>query len=207
MVMDTTEDAYTDTLRLDSQAAWAQWLAANLEHDGVWLLHAKKDSGVTTVTYQEALEVALCFGWIDGQRKAVDAQFFKQRWTPRRARSIWSKVNRDKALAYIADGRMQPSGLAQVERARADGRWDAAYGGFGTAEVPPDLQAAFALYPGSAAFFATLNAQNRYALLFRIHGAKKAETRARRIAEFAAMLARGETIHPLRPGAKTKAPA
>lgn len=180
-----------------SRGALAQWLDANHAlSDGVWLLHAKKGAPEPSVTYQEALEVALCFGWIDGQKKSVDAHFYAQRWTPRRARSIWSKVNRDKVLQYIEEGRMQPSGLAQIERARADGRWDAAYDSSTTAQVPPDLQAAFDAHPGAAAFFASLNAQNRYAVLFRIMTVKKAETRARKIEQYAAMLARGETLHP-----------
>ncbi|HEY0062296.1 MAG TPA: YdeI/OmpD-associated family protein [Telluria sp.] len=183
-------------LRFDSQAAFAQWLAAHHgSSDGIFLLHAKKGKGNTTVTYDEALEVALCFGWIDGMRKSAGEQFFIQRWTPRRARSIWSKVNRDKALRYIEEGRMQPSGLAEVERARKDGRWDAAYDSVSKAQVPPDLQAAMAATPGAAEFFATLSSQNRYAILFRIQTAKKDETRARRIAQFTAMLARGETIY------------
>ena len=182
-----------------SQAEWAQWLANN--HDksgGVWLRHAKKDAPRPSVSYAEALEVALCFGWIDGQKKSADQYYWLQRWTPRRARSIWSQVNRGKALKYIEEGRMQPSGLAEIERARKDGRWDAAYESVSTATVPPDLQAAFDANPGAAAFFATVNSQNRYAVLFRIQTAKKPDTRARRIEQFVAMLARGETIHPMR---------
>lgn len=186
-----------DALKFDSQAAFAHWLA---EHhgasDGIFLLHAKKGKGETTVTYDEALEVALCFGWIDGMRKSVNEQFFKQRWTPRRARSIWSKVNRDKALRYIDEGRMQPSGLAEIVRAQQDGRWEAAYDSVSKSEVPPDLQAAFDARPGAAQFFATVSSQNRYAVLFRIQTAKKPETRARRIEQFADMLARGETVYP-----------
>jgi len=183
-------------LKFDSQAAFAHWLAVHHgDKDGVFLLHAKKGKGETTVTYDEALEVALCFGWIDGMRKSAGEQFFMQRWTPRRARSIWSKVNRDKALRYIEQGRMQPSGLAEIERARKDGRWDAAYDSVSKSEVPPDLQAAFDARPGAQAFFATVSSQNRYAVLFRIQTAKKPETRARRIAQFADMLARGETVY------------
>ncbi|ATQ76193.1 bacteriocin-protection protein [Massilia violaceinigra] len=181
-----------------SQAAWAQWLA---EHHaasrGVWLRHAKKGAPEATVTYQEALEVGLCFGWIDGQKRSEDQHHWLQRWTPRGARSIWSRVNRDKALGYIAEGKMQPAGLAEVERAQKDGRWDAAYEPASTAQVPPDLEAAFDAHPGAREFFATLNSQNRYAVLFRIQTAVKPDTRARRIATFAAMLARGETLHPL----------
>ena len=190
--------AADDPLHFDSQAALAQWLAGH--HDtssGVWLRHAKKGAPLPSVTYQEALEVALCFGWIDGQRKGLDEHFYLQRWTPRRARSIWSKVNREKALRYIEEGRMQPSGLAEVERARRDGRWEAAYDSVSQAKAPPDLEAAFARHPGAAEFFATLTSQNRYAVLFRIQTAKKPETRARRIARFGAMLARHETVYPI----------
>jgi uncharacterized protein YdeI (YjbR/CyaY-like superfamily) len=186
-----------EALHFEHQAEWAQWLAANhAQSTGVWLRHAKKGAPRASVSHPEALEVALCFGWIDGQRKSLDAHYWLQRWTPRGARSIWSKINRDKALAYIADGRMQPSGLAEVERARKDGRWDAAYDPASQAQVPPDLQAAFDANPGAAEFFAGVSAQNRYAVLFRIQTAKKPETRARRIAQFAQMLARRETIHP-----------
>ncbi len=187
-----------EVLFFGSQAAFAQWLAEHYDKcDGMWLRHAKKGAPAPTVTYQEALEVALCFGWIDGLKKSEGEHYFRQRWTPRRARSIWSKINRDKALLYIEQGKMQPSGLAEVERARKDGRWEAAYDGGSKATVPDDLLAAFDANPGAAAFFATLNAQNRYAVLFRIQTAKKPETRARKVAEFAAMLARHETLHPL----------
>lgn len=191
--------AQDDTPRaFASQAAWAQWLA---EHHtgsrGLWLRHAKKGAPEPTVSYQEALEVALCFGWIDGQKKADDQHYWLQRWTPRSARSIWSQVNRDKALRYIDEGKMQPAGLAEVERAQKDGRWDAAYAPASSAQVPPDLEAAFDAHPGAREFFATLNSQNRYAMLFRIQTAKKPETRARHAASFAAMLARGEMLYPL----------
>ncbi|MFL6659790.1 MAG: YdeI/OmpD-associated family protein [Massilia sp.] len=185
-------------LTFASQAAFAQWLAEHQDtSNAVWLRHAKKGAPAATVSYQEALEVALCFGWIDGIKKAEDAHYFRQRWTPRRARSIWSKVNRDKALRYIEEGKMQPAGLREVERARQDGRWEAAYDAVSQATVPADLQAAFEQHPGAEAFFATLNSQNRYAVLFRIQTAKKPETRARKIAQFAAMLARHETLHPV----------
>lgn len=181
-----------------SQAAWARWLA---EHHagsrGLWLRHAKKGAPESTVSYQEALEVALCFGWIDGQKKADDQHYWLQRWTPRSARSIWSQVNRAKALRYIEEGKMQPSGLAEVERAQRDGRWDAAYAPASSIQVPPELEAAFDAHPGAREFFATLNSQNRYAMLFRIHTAKKPETRARHVANYAAMLARGEMLHPV----------
>jgi uncharacterized protein YdeI (YjbR/CyaY-like superfamily) len=187
-------------LHLELQAEWAQWLVAH--HDtsrGVWLRHAKKGAPRPTLTYAQALEVALCFGWIDGQKKRENVHYWLQRFTPRTANSIWSKINRDSALKYIADGRMQPSGLAEIERARADGRWNAAYDSASTAVVPADLQAAFATNLEARNFFATLNAQNRFAILFRIRTAKKAETRARRIAQFVDMLARHETLHPMPP--------
>jgi len=181
-----------------SQDTFAQWLAEHHDKsDGVWLKHVKKGAPVPGLTYQEALEVALCFGWIDGQKRSLDADYFLQRWTPRRARSLWSKVNREKALRYIAEGKMQPSGLAEVERAQRDGRWDAAYDGSSTASVPPELLAAFDAHPGAAEFFATLDAQNRYAVLFRLQTAKQPATRLRKASEYAAMLARHETLHPV----------
>jgi uncharacterized protein YdeI (YjbR/CyaY-like superfamily) len=184
------------TLAFASEALWEAWLER--EHaraDGVWLKIAKKGSGIATVTHAEALEVALCFGWIDGQRAAHDERFFLQRFTPRRSRSRWSRINRDKATALIAAGRMQPAGLREVETAQADGRWDAAYEGQRTASVPDDLQAALDANPAAAAFFATLTGANRYAILYRVQDAKRPETRARRIETFVAMLARGETLH------------
>jgi uncharacterized protein YdeI (YjbR/CyaY-like superfamily) len=186
-----------EVLQFPHQAGWAQWLAAN--HDastGVWLRHAKKGNPEPSVTYAEALEVALCFGWIDSRKKSDGELHFLQRWSPRGPKSIWSQVNRDSALRYIAQGRMQPAGLAEVERAQRDGRWDAAYAPASRATVPPDLQAALEAHPGAAEFFATLSAQNRYSVLFRIQSAKKPETRAARIEQFAQMLARGETVHP-----------
>jgi uncharacterized protein YdeI (YjbR/CyaY-like superfamily) len=153
------------------------------------------------VSYAQALEVALCFGWIDSQKNSESALYYIQRYTRRGVRSIWSKVNRDKALACIEDGRMQPAGLAEVERARQDGRWEAAYDPASQAQIPPDLQAALDAHPGAADFLKTVSAQNRYAVLFRIQTTKAPETRARRISQFAQMLARGETVYPhqLRP--------
>jgi uncharacterized protein YdeI (YjbR/CyaY-like superfamily) len=161
----------------------------------VWIKFARKGSGVASVTYMEALHAALCFGWIDGQARGVDEASYVQRFTPRRARSIWSKRNREFATALIESGRMQPAGLREVERAKADGRWDAAYDAPSTATVPDDLRAALDASPRAAAFFETLKGQNRYAILHRVQTAKKPETRARRIATFVAMLERGETIH------------
>ncbi|GAB3408883.1 YdeI/OmpD-associated family protein [Massilia agilis] len=188
-----------EVLECSHQAEWAQWLAANhASSAGVWLRHAKKGNPQRTVTYAEALEVALCFGWIDSRKQSAGELHFLQRWTPRSARSIWSKVNREAALRYIEQGRMQPAGLAEVERARRDGRWDAAYDSARAASVPADLQAALDASPAAAKFFATLSSQNRYAILFRIQTAKKPATRAARIQTFTEMLARGETIHPQR---------
>jgi uncharacterized protein YdeI (YjbR/CyaY-like superfamily) len=156
---------------------------------------AKKGTGVESVTHAEALEVAICFGWIDGQRKALDETYFLQRFTPRRPRSKWSKINRAKATELIERGEMRPAGLEEVERAKADGRWDAAYDSHSTATVPPDLQQALDANPKAKEFFATLNSQNRYAILYRVGDAKRPETRARRIAQFVEMLAKGETLH------------
>jgi uncharacterized protein YdeI (YjbR/CyaY-like superfamily) len=165
-----------------SPAAWEKWLDENHgRSDGVWIKMAKKDSGIESVRYPEVLETALCFGWIDGRRQALDGQFFLQRFTPRRARSRWSRINRDKAERLMADGRMRPAGLAEVERARADGRWDAAYEGQKSITVPDDLQRELDARPNAEAFFAQLSSQNRYAILYRLHDAKKPETRARRL--------------------------
>jgi uncharacterized protein YdeI (YjbR/CyaY-like superfamily) len=176
--------------------AWSEWLDKHHAiSPGIWILIAKKGSGVRSVSHPEALEIALCYGWIDSQRKGYDAKTFIQKFTPRGARSIWSVINRDKAIALVESGKMMPAGIAEVERAKKDGRWEAAYASQATIEVPPDLQAALDLKPRAAKFFATLTSQNRYAILFRIHNAKRAETRARRIADFVAMLGRHETIH------------
>jgi uncharacterized protein YdeI (YjbR/CyaY-like superfamily) len=165
------------------------------DSDGVWLLIAKAGAEAKTITYAEAVEVALCHGWVDGQKKALDAGHWQQRFTPRRPRSTWSKINREKAEALIAAGRMQPAGLAAIAQAKEDGRWDAAYDGARTAVVPEDLQAALDAAPKARAFFATLNAANRYAVLWRVQTAVKPETRSRRIANLVAMLSRGEKIH------------
>ena len=157
---------------------------------------AKKGVAISTVSHPEALDVALCYGWIDGLRKGESDETFLQKFTPRAKRSLWSKINREKVLALIATGHMKPAGLAEIERAKKDGRWEAAYEAQSKSEVPPDLQAALDRNAKAKAFFATLSSQNRYAVLLRIHIAKKAETRARRIETFVAMLERGETLHP-----------
>jgi uncharacterized protein YdeI (YjbR/CyaY-like superfamily) len=183
------------TIAFASAAEWEEWLEANhAVSDGVWIKMAKKDAGIESVRYPEVLESALCFGWIDGRREALDERCFLQRYTPRRSRSRWSRINRDKALRLIEEGRMRPSGLAEVERAKADGRWAAAYAGQKTSTVPDDLQRELDARPQAKAFFAGLNSQNRYAILYRLQDAKKPETRARRLAQFVAMLEAGETI-------------
>jgi uncharacterized protein YdeI (YjbR/CyaY-like superfamily) len=184
------------TIAFASRADWENWLQANHERaDGVWLKFAKKDSGIETVSYAEAVEAALCFGWIDGLAKSIDEQRYRQRFTPRRARSKWSQINRARAEALIASGAMRPAGLREVERARQDGRWEAAYPSPSKIEVPDDLRTALDASPAATQFFAQLDATNRYAILYRIHDAKRADTRARRIAQFVRMLARGEKIH------------
>ena len=176
--------------------AWEEWLDANHpDASGVWLKFAKKGTGIDSLNYAGALEVALCYGWIDGQSKRIDDVYYLQKFTPRRSRSKWSKVNRDKVAALIAAGRMQPAGQAEIDRAKADGRWDAAYDPPSKATVPDDLQVALAANPAAAAFFATLKGSNRYGILFRLQDAKRPETRARRIATFVDMLSRGETLH------------
>jgi uncharacterized protein YdeI (YjbR/CyaY-like superfamily) len=186
-----------DRVSFGSAREWEKWLAANHEtSDGVWMLIAKQGGGAESVSYPEAVETALCFGWIDGQKGPVDDVHWRQRFTPRRTRSKWSRINRDKAEALIADGRMRPAGLREVERAKADGRWDAAYAGAKAAVIPPDLELALAENDEARAFFATLSGANRYAILYRIDDAKRPQTRADRIAKFVAMLARHETIHP-----------
>ena len=183
-------------LAFASPRAFSDWLAEHhASSRGVWLKLARKASGVASVTYAEAVEVALAWGWIDGQKKAGDATAWLQKFTPRAAKSVWSKVNREKARALIEAGAMRPAGLAEVERAKADGRWDAAYDPPSRATVPDDLQAALAKSPRAAAFFRTLDARNRYAVLWRVQTAKKPETREKRIADLVAKLARGEKLH------------
>lgn len=172
-----------------SAAAWDNWLVENHEtSSGLWLKIAKKASGIETVTFAEALDVALCYGWIDGQRAGLDEAWFLQRFTRRGPRSKWSKINREKVAALIESGRMQPAGQAAIDAAKADGRWDQAYDPPSRMTVPEDLQAALDRHPEAAAFFATLNSSNRYAVLYRLHDAKKPETRARRIEKFITML-------------------
>ena len=178
---------------------WENWLEAQpADSPGLWLKIAKKGCETPSIDYATALESALCFGWIDGQKRPLDESFFLQRFTPRKPRSRWSKINRDKVTALIESGRMRPSGLSEVERARQDGRWDAAYESQSVATVPEDLQAALDADPRAAEFFATLDSANRYAVLYRVQEAKRASTRAARIEKFVAMLHAHETIHPRR---------
>jgi uncharacterized protein YdeI (YjbR/CyaY-like superfamily) len=180
-----------------SRAEWEAWLAEHhASSPGVRLAIARKSSGHESVTYPEALEVALCYGWIDGRKESLDGEHWVQRFGPRRPRSRWSKVNRAKALELIERGLMQPAGLAEVERAKADGRWDAAYDAPSTATVPQDLRRELDRDEAARAFFATLDSRNRYAILHRIQEAKRPETRARRIEKFVAMLAAGEKLYP-----------
>lgn len=202
--MPIDQPADTPTLFKSAQA-FETWLKRHhATSAGLWLKIAKRGATEASVTYLEAVAIALCWGWIDGQKKSLDEQYFLQRFTPRRARSVWSKVNVDKVEALIQEGRMQPPGLAQIEAAKADGRWARAYDGARTSVVPEDLIAALDAAPAAKAFFATLNAANRYAVLWRIQTAVKPETRARRIAQLVDMLARGETVHIFKPKGKAK---
>jgi uncharacterized protein YdeI (YjbR/CyaY-like superfamily) len=184
-------------LQFPDDAAWEQWLEANhAASTGVWLKTAKKRAAVTTVTHADALSTAICFGWIDGQRHPCDETFFLQRFTPRRAGSKWSQINVEKAEQLIAAGRMHPAGKAQIEAAKADGRWDSAYEPQSRATVPEDFQRELDRNPTAKAFFETLKGVNRYAFLYRIRDAKRPETRAKRIATFIEMLAERRTFYP-----------
>ena len=165
-----------------SRDAWGMWLARNhATSTGLWLKVAKKGSGIDTVTYDQAVEIALCYGWIDGQVRSFDEDYYLQRFTPRRPRSKWSKINRQRAAALIERGEMKPAGMREVERAKADGRWDAAYDAPSTATVPDDLRRELEKNEAAREFFATLDSRNRYAILYQIQDAKKPETRVRRI--------------------------
>lgn len=194
-------DAVADDLAeliVSDAAAWWRWLAEyNASASGVWLVLAKKHTtDPTSLSYDQALEHALCYGWIDGQVRRRDGLTYRQRFTPRRARSAWSQRNVASAERLIAEERMRPAGLAAIEAARADGRWQAAYAGQAQIEIPDDLTEALAAEPRAQAMFERLSSQNRYAVLYRIQDAKRADTRARRIERFVAMLARGETVYP-----------
>jgi uncharacterized protein YdeI (YjbR/CyaY-like superfamily) len=180
-----------------SKDDWAKWLDERGGKSlGIWLRLAKKGSGLKSVSYKEALDVALCYGWIDGQKQAENEQTWLQRFVPRSTGSVWSKINRERALALIASGEMKPAGLTAIERARENGRWDTAYDSPSKATVPPDFEAALDASPRAKAFFGTLESRNRYAVLWRIQTVKNAETRARKIRQFVEMLERGERIHP-----------
>ena len=187
-------------LVVPNPCAWREWLGEHHdESPGVWLVLAKKGtSGPTSLTYEQALEEALCHGWIDGQVGRRDEATYRQRFTPRRRRSAWSKRNATIAERLLAEGRMHAAGIEEVEQAKADGRWQTAYAGSASIEVPPDLIQALTTEPKAQAMFERLSRQNRYALLYRIATAKRTDTRARRIEQFVAMLARGETIYPQR---------
>jgi uncharacterized protein YdeI (YjbR/CyaY-like superfamily) len=179
-----------------SLAEWETWLdAEHARSDGVWIKFAKKGSGVPTVLYPEAVEAALCYGWIDSQMKSLDERFYIQKFTPRRTKSKWSRVNREKIEELTKQGRMKPAGLAEVELAKADGRWEAAYASPANVEVPEDLQQALDGSPKAAEFWAVLNKSNRYAIVYQLEDAKKAETRARRLNRFMEMLERGEKLY------------
>lgn len=183
------------TLPFDSKKKWTDWLARQHgKSAGLWLKLAKKDSGIPSITYEEALDVALCYGWIDGQKKSFDNQYWLQKFTPRGARSIWSKINTEKAKRLIASGEMKPAGLKAVEAAKADGRWEAAYASQKNISIPSDFQAALDKNKKAKVFFARLKSAERYSFLFRLHQTKKPETRARKIQEFIELLEGGETI-------------
>jgi uncharacterized protein YdeI (YjbR/CyaY-like superfamily) len=196
--MPTSRSASSPTLIVADAVAFRDWLReTGATSTGVWLVLAKKGvTDPTSLTYAEALDEALCHGWIDGQKRSRDADTFEQRFTPRRRTSQWSQRNVGIIDRLLAEGRMQPAGLAEVERAKADGRWAAAYSGMAAATVPADLAAALATNAEATAMFARLNSTNRYAVLYRVETAKRADTRARRIEQLVEMLGRGETIHP-----------
>jgi uncharacterized protein YdeI (YjbR/CyaY-like superfamily) len=183
-------------LPFTSKKKWENWLAKqHSKSTGIWLKLAKRGSEIPSVTYDEALEVALCYGWIDGQKKGFDDKYWLQKFTPRGPKSIWSKINTLKAEKLIKSGEMKPAGLKAIQAAKQDGRWDAAYESQKNISVPDDFRAALDENSKAKAFFATLNSVNRYAILFRIHNAKRAETRARRIRQFVEMLESGEKLH------------
>lgn len=184
------------TIHFESPQEWEAWLEENhATSEGLWIKFAKKGSGITSISHQEALDAALCFGWIDGQTASFDDQFWLQRFTPRGPKSKWSVINRERVNELSAQGKVRPRGLAEVEAAQRDGRWEAAYAGQRTITVPDDLQRKLDENPQARDFFASLDSKNRYAILYRIQDAKKPETRARRIDKFVAMLNEGKKIH------------
>lgn len=185
------------TMLFQDARSWGDWLEANhATSPGLWLRIAKKGSGIASVSYPEAVEVALCHGWIDGQKASLDEGSWLQKFTRRGSKSIWSKLNRDKVELLVRTGRMKPQGLAEVERARKDGRWDAAYDSPKSAAVPPELASALEASPKAKGFFGTLESRNRYAILFRIQTAKRPETKTKRIRDIVEMLEKGEKFHP-----------
>ncbi len=192
----STKKPELPTFPFTSREEWETWLEKHhTTSDGLWLKIAKKGSGIETISYAEALEVALCYGWIDGQKASFDEDYWLQKFTPRRPRSKWSKINRQKATELIERGEMKPAGLREVERARADGRWDAAYDAQSTATVPDDLRGELEKNEVAREFFAALDSRNRYAILYQIQDAKKPETRARRIAKYVAMLSEQKKLY------------
>ena len=197
MAQKNNPDSELPVILFEDQKAWEEWLAGNFDSvAGLWLRLANKSAKFQTVTYLEAVEVALCYGWIDSQLKGYDHESHLQKFTRRGPKSIWSKINRAKALELIENGRMQPAGLAAINAARESGRWEAAYDSHRTATMPDDLQAALDKNPNAAEFFATLNSQNRYAILHRLQIVKKAETRQKRIDQFIQMLEKHEKLYP-----------
>lgn len=197
--MPADEQSQEPRLRFGCADEWESWLESNHSScEGVWIEIAKQGTGIESVRYPEVLDSAICFGWIDARRRALDDLRFLQRFTPRRARSRWSRVNRDKAEVLIAKSRMRPAGLVEVEAARGDGRWEAAYESQARAAVPDDLAAGLEASPRARAAFAALSSQNRYSILYRLDEARRPETRRRRLEKFLAMLEAGETIHPQR---------
>lgn len=200
IAMENNSQKKPDTLPVrlfEQQPDWLKWLTENHStSSGVWLQLAKKGGTMRSMSYDEAIEVALCFGWFDGQKKAQDDQYWLQKVTPRSVKSVWSKLNKEKALALIQSGKMTPAGLKEIERAQLDGRWDAAYDSASRSSVPEDFQSALNDNAPAKQFFETLDRRNRYAVLFRIQTAKNTETRAKKIAQFVQMLAKNEKIHP-----------
>ncbi len=202
---DQTTTTTGDELVVKDVTAWRSWLSEHhTKQEGTWLVLAKKGTvEPTSLTYDQALEEAICWGWIDGKLQRRDDATYMQRFTPRRPRSLWSKRNVGMVERLRREGRLQPSGIREIERAQADGRWETAYGGSRDMEVPPDLAEALAANPDALAMFEILTRANRYAVLWNIHNAKRAETRQRKIEKYVAMLARGETPHP-QSSARTK---
>lgn len=192
--MEKTSDQ--EPILFESEKEWREWLSRHYtQTEGVWMKVAKKSAGVKSITIGDALDTALCYGWIDGQRRSYDDAFYLQKYTPRRPKSLWSKVNIAKVEALIAAGRMQESGFAAIAAAKADGRWDAAYASQRTAETPPELEAALAKNPKAKAFYETLNKTNRYAVIWRLLTAKTEKTKQARLEKMIAMLEDGKTFH------------